>query len=53
MSEPALTANERLKVKLQHRATAPEHAEARRIRIAAKQAKRMSGVVVTIKRKRP
>ncbi|NYG46417.1 hypothetical protein GGD67_003888 [Bradyrhizobium sp. IAR9] len=37
---------------LRLRATDPEFAEERRVIIAAKQAKRMSGVVVEIRRKR-
>lgn len=44
--------NRALKVELQRRAIDPEFAEERRITIAAKQAKRMRGVVVEIRRKR-
>ncbi|MBB4398682.1 hypothetical protein [Bradyrhizobium sp. ERR14] len=45
-------ANEALKERLRRDAVDPAKAEARRVTIAAKQAKRMRGVVVEIRRKR-
>ncbi|MBP1064578.1 hypothetical protein JOE51_006045 [Bradyrhizobium japonicum] len=46
-------ANEALKEQLRRDAVDPAKADERRVALAAKQAKRMRGVVVEIKRKRP